>query len=193
MSTTPPDRTTTLGHTGRSPRRRRAGGAARLSPGPSGLGAARTAVVVGLLFAAVSLYWGLGGTWLLDTVGGSLERRGQAGNTSVMLAVWAAVAVKIIAAVLPLVLRRVTSPAGNRRARALVWAEAAALTIYGLVLTTVDLLVQADFIHAPANADHRALAWHAYLWDPWFLLWGLLVAAALLRSRDHRSCTPTHG
>ena len=183
----------TSGRAGGSPRRRCVAGAARRSPRPGGLGAARTAVVVGLLFAAVSVYWGLGGTWLLDTVGGSLERGGQAGNTSVMLAVWAAVAVKIIAAVLPLLaFRRVTSPAWNRSARVLAWAEAAALTIYGLVLTTAGLLVQADVIHA-ANADHRALAWHAYLWDPWFLLWGLLVAAALLRSRDHRSCTPTHG
>jgi hypothetical protein len=34
-----------------------------------------------------------------------------------------------------------------------------------------------------ASADHRALAWRAYLWDPWFLVWGLLVTAALLRSR----------
>jgi len=31
-----------------------------------------------------------------------------------------------------------------------------------------------------AGADHRALAWHAYLGDPWFLLRGLLVTAALL-------------
>ncbi len=38
-------------------------------------------------------------------------------------------------------------------------------------------------IGTPANADHRALAWHAYLWDAWFLVWGLLVTAALLRSR----------
>jgi hypothetical protein len=33
------------------------------------------------------------------------------------------------------------------------------------------LLVQADVIHASVTADHRALAWHAYLWDPWFLIW----------------------
>ena len=25
--------------------------------------------------------------------------------------------------------------------------------------------------------------WHAYPWDPWFLLWGLLIATALLRSK----------
>jgi len=60
------------------------------------------------------------------------------------------------------------------------------LTIYGLALTGVGLLVQAGAIHAPATADHRALAWHAYLWDPWFLVWGLLVAGGLWCGRYRR-------
>jgi hypothetical protein len=47
----------------------------------------------------------------------------------------------------------------------------------------VGLLVQAGLIGTPGGADHRALAWHAYLWDPGFLVWGVLVTAALLRSR----------
>jgi len=73
----------------------------------------------------------------------------------------------------------------------LAWLEAGILTLYGLVLTTAGLLVQADLLHASADADHRALAWHAYLWDPWFLIWGLLVAVALLRSRHLRRQPPT--
>jgi hypothetical protein len=46
-------------------------------------------LIVALLHAAVSVYRGLGGTWLLDTVGGSLEEQERAGNSGVMLAVWA--------------------------------------------------------------------------------------------------------
>ena len=47
------------------------------SQGPSsaratGLRAARAAFAVGLLYAAISVYWGAGGTWLLDTVGSGL-------------------------------------------------------------------------------------------------------------------------
>lgn len=149
-------------------------------------------MAVGLLYAAVSIYWGLGGTWLLDTIGGSLEKLGRAGNTSVMLAVWAAVALKLIAAVLPLLaLRQLTSPAWNRAVWVLAWAAAAVLTIYGLVLTAVGLLVQAGVIHSSATADHRAQTWHTYLWDPWFLIWGLLAAAAILRSPHEPSRTPT--
>jgi hypothetical protein len=43
--------------------------------------------------------------------------------------------------------------------------------------------MQPGVIAAAASADHRALAWHAYLWDPWFLLSGVLVTAALVRFR----------
>lgn len=161
---------------------------------PSGLGFARAALIVGLLYAAVSVYWGLGGTWLLDTVGGTLERQGRAGNAAVMLAVWAAVALKLIAALLPLIaVRGLTKPTRNRVVWALAWAAAAILTVYGVAHTAVGLLVQAGAISTSATADHRALAWHAYLWDPWFLIWGMLVTAALLRGRHRRSHTTPHG
>jgi len=159
---------------------------ARAEPRASatGRGAARAAFGVGLLYVAVSVYWGLGGTWLLDTIGGSLEKLGRAGNTSVILAVWAAAGLKLVAAVLPLLaVRRLVKPAWHRAARMLTWIQAAVLTIYGLVLTAAGLLVQASVLRAQAYADHRALAWHAYLWDPWFLIWGVLTVGALRRSR----------
>ena len=152
----------------------------------SGLGAAWAAFAVGLLYAAISVYWGLGGSWLLDTVGASLTQPGRSAGALVVLAVWCAVGLKVIGAVLPLLAVGVVSPGSFRRrrlSRALTWIEAAILTCYGLILTAVGLLVQAGVIGTPAHADHRALAWHAYLWDPWFLVWGLLVTAALLRSR----------
>jgi Protein of unknown function (DUF3995) len=151
----------------------------------SGLGAAWAAFAVGLPYAVVSVYWGLGGSWLLDTVGATLTQPGRSASTLVVLAVWCAVGLKVIAAVLPLL----AVGAGAARARwprlirALAWVEAAILTLYGLIFTAVGLLVQAGLIGTPAHADHRALAWHAYLWDPWFLVWGVLVTAALLRSR----------
>lgn len=38
-------------------------------------------------------------------------------------------------------------------------------------------------IDAAADADDKALAWHAYLWDPWFLLWGIAFVVSLRLSR----------
>jgi hypothetical protein len=60
------------------------------------------------------------------------------------------------------------------------------LTAYGLVLTVTGLLVQSGVIVSSASADHRAQRWHAYLWDPWFLVWGLLVTVALVQTRRPR-------
>jgi len=158
---------------------------ARLNP--SGLRLALAGMLLGLLYAAVSVYWGLGGTTLSDTIGGSLERGGRAGDLVVVLALWAAAVLKVIAAVLPLLaIYRLGGMGWQRNVVRLAWFEAAVLVIYGLVLTTVGLLVQLGNIAASASADHRALAWHAYLRDPWFLVWGLLVTAALLRTR-HRN------
>jgi hypothetical protein len=67
--------------------------------------------------------------------------------------------------------------------RGAAWLAAPVLVVYGGVLTLVGLLVQADVVHRSATADQTALRWHAFLWDPWFLLWGLLLAAALVLSR----------
>jgi Protein of unknown function (DUF3995) len=145
--------------------------------------AAQAAFVVGLAYAGISVYWGLGGSWLLDTVGGTLEAQGRAGSASVVLAVWAAAGLKVVAAILPLLATgSVLRPARLRWLRILAWVEAVILTLYGLVLTAAGLLVQSGVLSTSANADHRALAWHAYLWDPWFLLCGLLVTTALLRT-----------
>jgi hypothetical protein len=138
--------------------------------------------VVGLLYAAVSVYWGAGGTWLLDTVGGLLARLGRARDATLIIAVWAAAALKLTTALLPLLALHYP---GRRTciARSLTWTAAGTLTIYGGALTGIGVLVLADVIPSAANADRRALTWHAYLWDPWFLIWGLLIATALVRSR----------
>jgi Protein of unknown function (DUF3995) len=146
------------------------------------------AFCLGLAYAAISVYWGLGGTWLLGTVGGSLERAGRQGGLAISLVLWAAAGLKVAAAVLPLLAvgRRLDAP-WQRTVWASAWVECAILTGYGLVLTGVGLLIQAGLVPTGADADHRALAWHAFLWDPWFLVWGLVIFAALwLVRRDRR-------
>jgi hypothetical protein len=147
-------------------------------------------LVAGLAYAAISVYWGAGGRWLLNTVGISLSQPGQAGHLAALLTVWGAAAVKAVAALLPLLAIGVwprTANGGLRRlARVLAWIEAAILTGYGLILTATGLLVQAGVIKPAAHADRLALKWHAYLWDPWFLIWGIFVFLALWRPAGGR-------
>jgi len=135
---------------------------------------------VGVLYAAISAYWALGGRWLLSTVGGSLEHVARGARGPVQAGLWAVVLLKLVASGLPTattssILRSRTATIVRR----LTVAEAAVLTLYGLVLSIVGWLVQAGLIAHGAGADRRALAWHAFLWDPWFLAWGLLVCATL--------------
>jgi LPXTG-motif cell wall-anchored protein len=33
-------------------------------------------------------------------------------------------------------------------------------------------------IGTSGDTDWKAFHWHLFLWDPWFLIWGLLLGAA---------------
>jgi hypothetical protein len=151
--------------------------------------AGASALIVGLAYAAVSAYWAVGGRLLLSTVGGVFAQAAHHGGAIVLAGAWLVVVLKLIAAVLPAAALRLWHGPGGARtglrpvATVLAWADAAILTIYGLVLTAAGVLLQSGVIRPGAGADHRALAWHAYLWDPWFLIWGLLAGSALLLSR----------
>ena len=141
---------------------------------------------LGVLYAAVSAYWGAGGTALLDTIGGMLEREGRAHKPGLLAVVWTTVALKLTASgigLLAVAQPHWLSPRWCRVVRAAAWLAAVVLVLYGGVLTSVGLLVQADIVHASTHADHKALQWHAFLWDPWFLVWGLLLATALTLTR----------
>jgi hypothetical protein len=149
--------------------------------------AAALAAGLGMASAAISAYWALGGTWLLNTVGGEIERWGQQRSGPVLLALWLIVVLKSgIALAAPTIVRHPTwlpSWTAGRIPRVLSWIAATVLAAYGGVLTGAGLLVQSGLIAAGPDKDGRALAWHAYLWDPWFLAWGLTFLACLWPGR----------
>jgi hypothetical protein len=138
------------------------------------------AAALGVAYALISAYWALGGTALLSTIGGSIEHDARIGGLLVTAALWLVVLVKLLAgALLVFVIRSAGRRRHERVASRLAALEALVLTLYGLVLTATGLLVQLGVISRGAHADNRALAWHAFLWDPWFLVWGLAVLASL--------------
>lgn len=115
---------------------------------------------------------------MLDTVGGAFERLGHSASPAVLAALWAVVLAKTIAAGLPVVVNRgLARPSLRGALRRLAWLAGWGLAAYGLVLAVPGLAIQAGLLHVGARADRRALPWHAYLWDPWFLVWGLLGSA----------------
>jgi Protein of unknown function (DUF3995) len=124
----------------------------------------------------------------LDTIGGSLERWGREREPALIAALWLVVAVKVIAALTAPVLAGVGAERlplwiRGRAPRLLGWIAAIILVLYGGVMTAVGLLVEAGVLDAAADADRRALAWHTFFWDPWFLLWGVAFSVSLWASR----------
>lgn len=161
-----PDRTTS--HS--SPRRRLSG-----SPGA----AAYAAAVLGFTYAAVSLYWAAGGTALLSTVGGSVEDIGRQGGLPAAALGLAAAGLKLAAGILALALAR---PWGGVIPRTWLLACAAGasavLACYGAIQVTAGSLVLTGAVRPAAAVDWTALRWHVLVWDMWFLIWGILLAAA---------------
>jgi Protein of unknown function (DUF3995) len=141
--------------------------------------AADAACVLALLSALPSFYWAAGGTIGLATVGGAIEELARARDPAgVALGVGAGV-VKVAGAVLALALVR---PWGGRVPRRLLggvaWAASVVLTLYGGLLVGVGALVLAGVIGPAGPVDRTALRWHVFLWDLWFLVWGLLLGVA---------------
>jgi Protein of unknown function (DUF3995) len=125
---------------------------------------------------------------LLDTVGGEIERWGRQHSAGVVMALWMIVVLKLVGGAAPLVFSGVGGthlPAWTkaRCVRQLGWIAAVGLTLYGAVLTVAGLLVEAGVLDPADDADERALAWHAYVWDPWFALWGAAFAVSMWCSR----------
>ncbi len=91
---------------------------------------------VGVLYAVVSTYWAVGGTWLLNTVGGALERAARAGGIAIKVTSWAVVVLKLIASALP-VWAIATDQARTRARilRRLAWLEAVVLHYGPLALS----------------------------------------------------------
>jgi hypothetical protein len=63
------------------------------------------------------------------------------------------------------------------------------LVVWGGANVLVGSLVLGDVISPSTVVDERSLRWHVFLWDAWFLAWGVLLAIALvcLRRRARRA------
>jgi hypothetical protein len=143
---------------------------------------AYTAAGLAFSSAAISAYWTLGGTALLDTVGGEIEELARERSAGAVALGTATVAAKLTAAWLALALTRPAPRAVVRVAT----AGGILLALYGGVLVVAGALVLAGVIDPAGDADKHALRWHVFFWDLWFVVWGVALLAAV-RRRPRRS------
>ena len=145
---------------------------------PLARGAAYGAAAAAFGYAAVSLYWAAGGTAGLSTVGGIAQTMARTGGAAAAAGIAAIVLLKTAGGLLALAM---VMPWGRRLPRRAVsvagLAGSALLIVYGAVEVAGEALAETGVIR-PSAPDWTALRWHLALWDPWFLVWGLLLAAA---------------
>lgn len=141
-----------------------------------------------LLFAALSLYWAVAASfdwrWALDgllgaqTVGRDIARMVVERDTGFIATIWASAVVKALLALVPLAL---VQPWGRFFSSWLrlagCWTVGSLLALYGLINGLEHLAMATGAIATPAALGERAARWHLFLWDPFWLLGGLLFLA----------------
>jgi len=133
------------------------------------------ACAVGLVHAGFSLYWALGGRWLLPTVGAWAVDAVDRSAAEAGLLLGSVAAVKALAALIPVGVARGRVP-WPRFWRGLCWVGGSLLLVYGVVNVLVSGAVLLGAVTPDGGYDRDAMIGHALLWDPLFAIWG----AALL-------------
>jgi hypothetical protein len=160
---------------------------------PHGRALTRTAVAAAaaaFLFAAVSLYWALGGTAGLSTLGGRIEELARSGDPTMTALNWASAVLKTAVGLMALALLRRQDDRPQRLLLVGAALAAVVLIAYGLLQTIGVALVATDVVTPARPPSDLAVRWRLFLWEPWFLVWGLLLGAATwLRMRDSGAVT----
>ena len=141
-----------------------------------------TAGLAGAVHAGFSLYWALGGRWLLATVGQWAMDLADRSPQATAIALGLVAAAKLLGAVIPIGVAYGRMP-WPRLWRGFSWVGGLLLVGYGGVNTVVAIAVLAGVIRPEGGYDPDAMIGHAVLWDPLFLLWGGALVLSLWFSR----------
>jgi hypothetical protein len=140
-----------------------------------------------VVFALMSRYWAASGSFGGGKLGIEIDRLAHERNASFVAGLWAAFALKTLAAGLALAL---VAPWGRRLPRRLLLvlggATGAGITLYALANLVQHALMATGAISTPDALGPDALPWHLALWDPFWLLGGLLFLIAAAPVRDAR-------
>ncbi len=147
-----------------------------------------------IVFAAVSFYWAVGGTVGVNTNAPAITKHVLARDPAWVAIMWCTGVLKIIAALVALAL---VQPWGRALPRWLVliaaWSAVVIMGVYeGAASLIQHALMVAGIISTPAGLGATSARWHLLLWDPWWLVGGILLASrpgitAARRLRDYGS------
>lgn len=140
-------------------------------------------------FAALSFYWALGGTWLANTQSEQILALSREPWFLVVVALTGVLKLGAGLVALSLVQRWGTAfPHPLRRFG--VGAIGTVLLLYGGANLAVRALMAIGLIPTPASMMTPQATWHLILWDPFFVLGGLLFLLCSTVSSRKRTKAP---
>jgi hypothetical protein len=135
------------------------------------------ACIWALVFAAISFYWAAGGTAGGDTIGPAIT--GMAHDPAFIAVLWGTGALKVMGGLLALALVQSWGRLLPRWALlSTAWGGGILMALYGGASWVQEGLMVFGVIRIPAGLGHTAALWHVVLWDPWWLLGGILFIIA---------------
>ncbi len=135
-------------------------------------------------FAIVSFYWASGGTIGVGTLATSIQQLGRERDRSFVVEVWVTGVLKLLAAALALALTHSWSMRVlDRTVRIAVWVCGALLLLYGTANLAQDILIELHVVGVPLSMGASAVRWYLFLWEPWWILGGILFLGAAWSTR----------
>ena len=163
----------------------------------AGAWSAYTAAVLSFVFAVPSFYWGLGGKVGGTTVFADADTWSWAKDWDFLLLVLFTAVLKVVGGLFALSLARPSDrplPPFSRVSRRwmlrLGYVAAVLLAVYGFVNVLGEVSVATGAVGKPSNYDEHSFHWHLFLWDPYFLVWGVLLGLAVRYYRNSSGQNP---
>jgi hypothetical protein len=151
-----------------------------------------------LLFAAQSLAAAIvvmaGSAFGADTFGADIAHLARAGDAGFIATLWLAALAKALAAALALAPIRPWGRRLPRRALTITTTVLGALVLlYGVVNLAEHALMKTGATAIPHGLGSHALPWHLWLWDPYWILGGLLFLLAARTTGRPTAKRSSHG
>lgn len=160
--------------------------------------AASAAAAWALLFALQSLAAAIlvtsGSAFAADTFAADFARLARERNVGFIAVLWAAVVAKTLLGMLALAPTRSWARRVPRRPLTIATSATGALVLlYGVANLIQTVLMKTGVAAVPDSLGAKALSWHLWLWDPYWILGGVLFLIAAHAGSRPRARSHGHG